>query len=177
MIKKLNYYIFIDEINMRIINNIIRLKKQKKKIYVVVRDVFLNEVLKFSRKNQIPIFVIDNLTLAIKNKVYGIFLTNEKKILKNNIQATTKLKVIGLAHNQIEYFIKNRQNCSMIMLSPIFYNAKYSNNKILKPIRFNLISLGWKKEVCALGGINHQNIKLVNLTKSKSIGIKSLITK
>lgn len=177
MIKKLNYYIFIDEINMRIINNIIRLKKQKKKIYIVVRDVFLNEVLKFSRKNQIPIFVIDNLTLAIKNKVYGIFLTNEKKILKNNIQATTKLKVIGLAHNQIEYFIKNRQNCSMIMLSPIFYNAKYSNNKILKPIRFNLISLGWKKEVCALGGINDQNIKLVNLTKSKSIGIKSLITK
>lgn len=177
MIKKLNYYIFIDELNMRIINNIIRLKKQKKKIYIVVRDVFLNEVLKFSRKNQIPIFVIDNLTLAIKNKVYGIFLTNEKKILKNNIQATTKLKVIGLAHNQIEYFIKNSQNCSMIMLSPIFYNAKYSNNKILKPIRFNLISLGWKKEVCALGGINDQNIKLVNLTKSKSIGIKSLITK
>lgn len=177
MIKKLNYYIFIDELNIRINNNIIRLKKQKKKIYIIVRDVFLNEVLKFSRKNQIPIFVVDNLTLAIKNKVYGIFLTSMNKILKNNIQTTTKLKVIGLAHNQIEYFIKNRQNCSMVMLSPIFYNAKYSNNKILKPIRYNLISLGWKKEVCALGGINKQNIKLINSTKSNSIGIKSLITK
>jgi thiamine monophosphate synthase len=177
MIKKLNYYIFIDELNIRINNNIIRLKKQKKKIFIIVRDVFLNEVLKFSRKNQIPIFVVDNLTLAIKNKVYGIFLTSMNKILKNNIQETTKLNVIGLAHNQMEYFIKNRQNCSMVMLSPIFYNTKYSNNKILKPIRYNLISLGWKKEVCALGGINQQNIKLVNLTKSNSIGIKSLITK
>ncbi len=177
MIKKLNYYIFIDELNIRINNNIIRLKKQKKKIYIIVRDVFLNEVLKFSRKNQIPIFVVDNLTLAIKNKVYGIFLTSMNKILKNNIQTSTKLNVIGLAHNQMEYFIKNRQNCSMVMLSPIFYNAKYSNNKILNPIRYNLISLGWKKEVCALGGINQQNIKLINLTKSNSIGIKSLITK
>ena len=177
MIKKLNYYIFIDELNIRINNNIIRLKKQKKKIFIIVRDVFLNEVLKFSRKNQIPIFVVDNLTLAIKNKVYGIFLTSMNKILKNNIQTTTKLNVIGLAHNQMEYFIKNRQNCSMVMLSPIFYNTKYSNSKILKPIRYNLISLGWKKEVCALGGINQQNIKLINLTKSNSIGIKSLITK
>ena len=61
------------------------------------------------------------------------------------------------------------------MLSPIFYNNKYSHNKILFVPRFNLITLNWKKNIAALGGINFKNLKLINLTKSKSIGLKSLI--
>jgi 2-keto-3-deoxy-6-phosphogluconate aldolase len=63
------------------------------------------------------------------------------------------------------------------MLSPIFYNNKYSINKILNPIKFNLISLNWKTEICALGGISNNNIKKIKNTKAKSIGIKSWINK
>jgi len=63
------------------------------------------------------------------------------------------------------------------MLSPIFYNNKYSQNQILNPIKFNLISLNWKTEICALGGISNENIKKIRITKTKTVGIKSWIYK
>ncbi len=172
---KLEYYIFIEELNEIIVRNLIKLKQKKIKIHIICSEKNYLIISKFSTKNKIPIYFINNLRLAIKYKVKGIFLTASNKSLKNNIKQTTKLEVIGSAHNQFEYSIKRRQNCSTIMLSPIFFNIKYSPNKILNPIKFNLIIRDWSIKVCALGGINNMNIKRINLTKSNSIGIKSLV--
>ena len=174
---KLDYYIFIEELNEKTIKNIISLKRQKLRVNIVILERNSLTISKFAKKERIPLFFTDNLKDAIKNKAQGIFLTSKHKALKNNIKKTTKLEVIGSAHNQYEYYIKKKQNCSTIMLSPIFYNKKYSSNKILYVPRFNLISLNWKTNICALGGISNKNIKLVNLTRSKSIGVKSLVTK
>ena len=63
------------------------------------------------------------------------------------------------------------------MLSPIFYNDKYSQNQILNPIKFNLMSLNWKAEICALGGISDENIRKIKITKIRTVGIKSWIYK
>jgi hypothetical protein len=63
----------------------------------------------------------------------------------------------------------------MVMLSPLFYNNKYSNNKILGTAKFRLITKGWKIDVCALGGINKTNINKVKLTKSNNIGFRSMV--
>ena len=174
---KLDYYIFIEEINEIIIENIISLKRKKIKLNIIISVKNSDKIIKFAKANQIPLFVIDSVKFAIKKKASGIFLTASNKSLKSNIKQTTKLEVIGSAHNQFEYSIKKKQRCSTIMLSPIFYNIKYSTNKILNPIRFNLITLNWDSKICALGGINNKNIKLINLTKSKAIGIKSLVLK
>ncbi len=176
MNNKFDYYIFIEELNDKIINNIIKLKKQRKKIHIIIIGNISDLILKFAKKNQIPFYITDNLKLAIKHKAKGIFLTSKNKTLKNNMKGVKNFSIIGSAHNQLEYFIKNRQNCSMIMLSPIFYNSKYSCTQILNLIRFNLVTKNWKNKICALGGINSKNIKLINLTKCNSIGIKSLIT-
>ena len=173
---KLDYYIFVEELSEKAIKNIICLKKKKLRINIVILDKNSLIISKFAKKERIPLFFTDNLKDAIKNKAHGIFLTSKYKVLKNNIKKTTKLEVIGSAHNQYEYCIKKKQNCSTIMLSPIFYNRKYSSNKILYTTRFNLISLNWKTNICALGGISSKNIKLINLTRCKSIGVKSLIT-
>jgi thiamine monophosphate synthase len=172
---KLDYYIFVEELNEKIIKNIKNLKKQKLRINIVILDKNSLIISKFAKKEGIPIFFADNVKSAIKNKAHGIFLTNKYKILKNNIKKSTKLEVIGSAHNQYEYYIKKSQNCTTIMLSPIFYNKKYSSNKILDVTRFNLIALNWKANICALGGISSKNIKLINLTRCNSVGIKSLI--
>ncbi len=177
MNNKLEYYIFIEELNKTTINNLIKLKRHKSKVNIIIINKNFSTISTFARTNKIPFYIIDNIKFAIKNNAQGVFLTSKNKILRNNIKETTKLKVIGSAHNQLEYFIKKNQKCSTIMLSPIFYNHKYSPNRILNPIKFNLITLYWKCEICALGGINNKNIKLVNLTKSKSLAIKSLITK
>ena len=174
---KLDYYIFIEELNEIIVRNLIKLKQKKIKIHIIWTKKDYLIISKFSKKNKIPLYFINNLRLAIQYKAKGIFLTASNKSLKSNIKQTTKLEVIGSAHNQFEYSIKKKQRCSTIMLSPVFYNIKYSHNKILNPIKFNLITLNWKIKVCALGGINNKNIKLINLTKSKSIGVKSLILK
>ena len=174
---KLDYYIFIEELNEIIVRNLIKLKQKKIKIHIIWTKKDYLIISKFSKKNKIPLYFINNLRIAIQYKAEGVFLTSSNKSLKSNIKQTTKLEVIGSAHNQFEYSIKKRQRCSTIMLSPIFYNIKYSPNKILSPIKFNLITLNWDSKICALGGINNKNIKLINLTKSKSIGVKSLILK
>jgi thiamine monophosphate synthase len=176
MNNKFDYYIFIEQLNDKIINNIIKLKNQRKKVHIIIIGNISDLILKFVKKNQIPFYITDNLKLAIKHKAEGIFLTSKNKTFKNKMKEVKNFSIIGSAHNQLDYFIKNRQNCSMIMLSPIFYNSKYSHNQILNPIRFNLITKNWKNKICALGGVNSKNIKLINLTRCNSIGIKSLIT-
>ena len=173
---KLDYYIFVEELNEKIIKNIIDLKRRKLRLTIIVnhnKNFLL--IIKFAKTNKITFFVINNLKLAIKNNAQGIFLTSQNKTLRNNIKETTKLDVIGSVHNQYEYYIKIRQKCSVIMLSPFFYNNKYSHNKILGPTRFNLISLNWNSNICPLGGISNKNIKSINITKSKCVGVKSLI--
>lgn len=172
---KLDYYIFIEELNERIIKNIINLKRRKFRLIIIILDKNFLIISKFAKKHHISFLVKDNIKLAKQLNARGIFLTNKNKILRSNIKEATKLEVVGSAHNQHEYYIKEKQNCSTVMLSPIFYNNKYSPNKILYVPRFNLITLNWKRNIAALGGINSKNLKQVNLTKSKSIGIKSLI--
>ena len=174
---KLAYYIFIEELNEIIIQNIISLRRKKYALNIIISIKNSDKIIKFAKTNRIPLFVIDSVKFAIKNNTSGVFLTSKNKCLRNNIKETTKLMVIGSAHNQFEYYLKQRQNCTTIMLSPIFYNDKYSNYKILNQIKFNLITLNWKTKICALGGISYKNLMLIYLTKSTSIGIKSLIAK
>ena len=61
------------------------------------------------------------------------------------------------------------------MLSPLFYNKKYSQNKILNVNKFNLITMGWDKKICALGGISSNNLKKLNMTKSSAAAFISLM--
>ena len=174
---RLKYYIFLDELNEKIIKNIQNLKKRKIDLKLIVSEKILFSILDFVKYSKIPFFIIDNVKLATKHKANGIFLTSKNRSLINITKSSQRIEVIGSAHNQYEYFIKERQGCSTIFLSPIFYNEKYSLNKILHIHKFNLIALNWKKSIGALGGINLKNLKLIKLIRSKSIGIKSLITK
>jgi len=176
----LEKYIFIDYLNEKIKSEIIKLKKAHL-IYSPKIDnneglkQFL-QIINFTNKNKIPLYVVDNFKIAIKYKIDGIFLTsNNKRILPASIK--NRLKIIGSAHNQREYFIKKKQACEMISLSPLFYNNKYSVNKILQPLKFNLITNNWNVKICALGGILESNRKKIQLTKASAIGIKRFVLK
>jgi len=108
-------------------------------------------------------------------KADGIFLSAPNKKLNFNEFVYNKFHIIGSAHNQIGYYFKNKQKCQIIILSPIFFNPKYSKNKILGPTKFNLISLRWGTNLCAMGGITNQTLKLINLTKAKSAVFKRFV--
>ena len=173
--KFLIYYIFIEELNEIIIKNILILKNKKYRLNIITSNKNVCQISKFAKISKIPFYVIDNIKSAIKNYASGVFLTGKNKSLSDNLVNIARLKVIGSAHSQMEYYIKKKQNCDIIMLSPIFFNKKYSLNKILGPIKFNLITLNWNCKVCALGGIKLSNLKMINLTKAKAISFMSLI--
>lgn len=135
----------------------------------------LNKIYLCCKKKKIKLYIVDNYKLAVKYKANGIYLTAKFKNLVYSKFFKKNFEIIGSVHNQIEYFFKVRQNCNLIMLSPIFYNPKYSHNKILNIYKFNLISKNWTKNLCALGGINLNNIKKIQSTKVKNIAYKRAI--
>jgi thiamine-phosphate pyrophosphorylase len=174
----IKFYFFIDTLDEIIRKNI----KNFKKLSFIYKSNSINDInhaniktiKNFCKKNKIPFFISDNFKLAIKYGADGIFLSSTYKKI-GNILLKKNFKIIGSAHNQLEYYLKNKQSCEMIMLSPLFYNEKYSQNKILNVCKFNLISMGWDKKICALGGINLKNLKKLNMTKSSASAFISLM--
>jgi thiamine-phosphate pyrophosphorylase len=175
----IKYYFFTDTLDEIIIKNI----KNFKKLSFIYKSESINNInianvstiRKFCKKNKIPFFISDNFRLAEKCKADGIFLSSSFKKIGNIFLKKNNFKIIGSAHNQFEYFLKERQLCDVIMLSPLFYNKKYSQNKILNVCKFNLISMNWEKKICALGGINLNNIKKLNMTRSSAAAFISLM--
>lgn len=179
MLTNTKFYFFTEDLNENVINNIAKFKNIAV-IYKNTKSTNINDsniivLKKFCKKNKILFIISDNYKLAIKYKADGFFISNSNKktflfegIKKNFI-------IIGSAHNRLEYHLKIRQGCKSIMLSPLFYNKKYSVNKILGISKFNIISNEWKSEICALGGINLKNLNKVKLTSASSVGFISLI--
>jgi thiamine-phosphate pyrophosphorylase len=137
----------------------------------------LNKIIKFCKKKSIKVYVEDDIKIAKKLNLDGVLISNKNKIISlyANKDNKKKFKIIGKAHNQLEYFFKNKQNCKNILLSPIFTNKKYNENKILNIVKFNLISKDWKSYVFALGGVNSNNFKKIGMTDCKGIGFVSFI--
>ena len=173
----LKYFIFLDNLDKIIESRILKLKFKNIIIESKKNDKSKNfsQIIKFCKKNKIPFYFIDNYQLCTKHSANGIFLNTNNKSLIKPLSLKKKFKIIGKAHNQLEYYIKANQSCSLIMLSPLFYNNKYTINKILNPLKFNLISKDWKINISALGGINESNLRKVFLTKTTMIGVKKYL--
>ena len=173
-----NFFFFTDFINKEIIYQILKFKNISLIYNSLNQNENLQELIKiklFCNNNNIKLYIKNNFKLAVKIKADGVFLNNEfkKKILQN--YEKLKFKIIIGIHSTKELHLKKYENYSDIIISPIFYNKKYSVNRILNPIKFNLMSLNWKKNKYALGGINKKNIKKIYLTTSTGIGFISLI--
>ena len=130
----IKFYFFIDTLDEIIKKN----NKNFKKLSFVYKSVSINDInhtnietiKNFCKKNKIPFFISDNFKLAKKYGAEGIFLSSSYKKI-GNIYLKKNFKIIGSAHNQLEYSLKKKQLCEMIMLSPLFHNKKYSQNKLL----------------------------------------------
>jgi thiamine-phosphate pyrophosphorylase len=177
--KSFKYYVFLEQIDEIIRNNLLRFEN----INVIINIKNTNQtnikitvsIVKFCKNNKIPFFLMDNYQLCCKYHSNGIFLSSGNKQITKPSLLKKKFKIIGSAHNQFEYLFKFKQGCKLIMLSPLFSNKKYSENKILNVLKFNLISRNWNKKLCALGGINEENIRRIKLTIATSIAFRRLI--
>jgi thiamine monophosphate synthase len=177
--KSFKYYVFLEKIDEIISNNLLKFKN----INVIINIKNTNQaniqktlpIIKFCKNNIIPFFLIDDYQLCAKHKSNGIFLSSRNKQITKPLSLKKKFEIVGSAHNQFEYLFKFKQGCKLIMLSPLFSNKKYSENKILNVLKFNLISQNWNRNLCALGGINEGNIRRIKLTIVNSIAFKRLI--
>ena len=172
------FYLFITNIDQQIFKNILKFKG----IVIVYNQSYITDLSQFikiktfCRKKNIKFFILDNYKLALKFGLDGLVLShNNKTHSHNKIICKKNFTFVGKAHKQNDYYVKYYQNCSKIILSPVFKNDKYSYNKLLKINKFNLISRYWKKEIYDLGGINLGNFKRIKMTKSKGIGFSSSI--
>ena len=178
--KKIKYYFFVNDLSQLISENLKKYKNYSLIYNPDNKNIFnTNQIIKiqtFCKKNSVLFFLKDDYKYAHKFKANGIFISSSNKIV-NPVKLNVKLKVLGSAHNQLEYYHKMRQNCETIMFSPIFKTSKYSQNKILDISKFNLISKNWKVKVCALGGITSNNLRKINMTRAVAIAGISIIKK
>jgi thiamine monophosphate synthase len=175
--KKIKCYVFLENINNIIKENLLKFEN----INVIVdKRLDINRkndlsIIQFCKTHRIPFFLKDNYNQCIKYGSSGIFISSQNKNIIKPVLLKKKFKILGSVHNQLEYFQKIRQGCTLFFLSPLFFNKKYSKNNIIGTLKFNLIISQWKKDISALGGINYKNIKGVRMLKICSIGFKNLI--
>jgi thiamine-phosphate pyrophosphorylase len=181
MMKKIffKHYVFLEEINNLIKENLVKFNN----INIII-DIDTKEknglenqfsIIKFAKKNKIPFLFKNDFQKCIKYKASGIFIDANYKRITKPMLLKKNFHIIGGAHDQLEYAQKLKQKCHLLMLSPLFFNEKYSKNKILNISRFNQKAINWNIKLCALGGINSKTLKQIKLTKCMAIGFKKFI--
>ena len=175
---KLNkIYYFIDEFNRKEFENL------NKNVSIIYRNYqtkhnykILKEIKEICRCQRRKFYISNNLKLALKLKLDGIYIPSFNKLHNyKNLLAKKNFEILGSAHNIIELKNKENQGCNEIFISPIFKTNK--SNFFLETIKFNLIANESKKNVIALGGINYSNFSKLNLTNSKGFASISWIKK
>jgi thiamine monophosphate synthase len=170
------YFFFINNIDNLILKKINQFKK-KSIIYAPdngeIDLVKINYIKNICKKNGIACYIVDNFKLAKKLNMNGVTITTKNKKVFPKARYKPNFRIIGIVHNQLEYYKKVNQNCNSVMLSPIFYNPKFKITEILGPLKFRLKKLNWSLPATALAGINLKNLKKVRLSGSNSVAIKT----
>lgn len=156
-------YYFISEFNYFDLSNL------DKNIHIIYRNYKKNidistliSIRNYCKKNKIKFFISNNIKLAIKYQLSGIYIPAfNKQINFIKYLLPKNFKVIGSAHNNVEILIKQKQGCEIIFVSPIFKVQK--KNYFLDVVKFNLLVLNKKNKFIALGGINRKNKNKLNL--------------
>ena len=163
MIRK---YYFINKFDT---NNIDKQDKQTTIIYrnystKIPDQELILKIKKYCKKKSIKFYISNNIKLAIKLGLDGVYLPS----FNNNMNHLSyyykkKFEIIGSAHNLKEIRIKELQKVNKIFVSSLFKKNKnylgiYNFKKLL-----NLTNT----KVVALGGISKNNIKLLKILDTK----------
>ena len=167
MQKKSPYiFYFIDRYNIEELTNL------EKNIDLIFRNYNKNHeideiksIQKFCRINKRNFYLSNNIRLALKLRLNGVYIPSFNKSLNfaSKYSLPSNFKIFGSAHSLNQIRIKKLQGCSKIFLSPIFKSKK--NQKFLSTIKFNLMTISENIDFIALGGINENNYKKIKLTR------------
>lgn len=157
------FYYFIDKFKKDEIKNI------NKNIAIIYRNYdkkidinLIKSIKKSLKKKKIKFFIANNIKIALKLNLDGIYIPSFNNSLKINLYSKKKkFLIIGSAHNLKEIKIKEKQGVNAIFLSPLFKTNK--TKKILGSLKFNILSKETNKKLIALGGINHTNLQKLRI--------------
>ena len=159
MIRK---YYFINKFDT---NNIDKQDKQTTIIYrnyskKIVDPTLILKIKKYCKKKSIKFYLSNNIKLAIKLNLDGVYIPSFNTSLKHLAYSYKKnFKIIGSAHNLKEIRIKENQNVEKIFLSSLFKK----NKNFLGINKFKLLSKLTAKDIVVLGGVSKQNKKKISL--------------
>jgi len=168
---------FIDEYNETY------LEKIDKKISIIYRNYNkennLDTILKIKKhckKNKRKFFLANDYKMAWKMNLDGYYIPSFNKSFKHLLPNKRKnFTIIGSAHNLEEINLKIKQKCKYIFLSPIF-NVKKKNNFLGLNI-FRNYTKQISIETIALGGVNIENKKKINISGASGYASISMIKK
>lgn len=127
---------------------------------------FYKDLRNFCKSNGYNIFLSNNYKIALKANYDGLYIPSfNKKILNTYSNKKKNFVIIGSAHNIYEIRQKERQGVRSIFLSPLFDTKLKKGLGIYK---FLNLCKNTKKNIVVLGGINKNNIKKLNLFKTRS---------
>ena len=168
MIKK---YYFISKFDTNNIN------KQDKQTTIIYRNYssetqnqkLILKIKKYCKKKSFKFYLSNNVKLAVKLDLDGVYIPAFNKSLKHLAYSyKKKFKIIGSAHNLKEIRVKETQNVQSIVLSSLFKK----NKNYLGINKFKILSNLTKKNIIVLGGISKLNKKkLILLNQSDFAGI------
>tara|TARA_B100000242_G_scaffold264653_1_gene212314 strand:- start:28 stop:570 length:543 start_codon:yes stop_codon:yes gene_type:complete len=160
---KINYekYYFISAYDTNLI------KYQSKKTNIIFRnynnnlDIEKIKILRdFCKKKGCHFFLSNNVKLAIKLKLDGVYLPSFNKSFSHlAYKFKKKFITLGSAHSLKELNIKKIQGVKLFFISSLFKK----NQNYLGIYRFKFFENFTKRKLVALGGINENNIKKLGL--------------
>ena len=164
-------YYFINKFDTNNIN------KQDKQTIIIYRNYtskkidtkIILEIRKYCKKKSIKFYLSNNIKLAIKLNLDGVYIPAFNKNFNHLAYSTKKnFTIIGSAHNLKEIKIKEIQNVEKIFLSSAFKK----NKNFLGINKFKILAKCTKKKVVVLGGVSNRNLKELNLVnQSEFAGI------
>ena len=154
-------YYFINKFDT---NNIDKQDKQTTIIYrnysTKIDPFLILKIKRYCKKKSIKFYLSNNIRLAIKLNLDGVYIPSFNKSLKHLAYSYKRnFKIVGSAHNLKEIRIKENQNVKKIFLSSLFKK----NKNFLGINRFKLLSKLTKKNIVILGGISSNNKKKLSL--------------
>ena len=159
--KIISKYYFINKFDTNNIN------KQDKQTVIIYRNYSLNRknedlILKIKnhcKKRRVKFYVSNNVKLAIKHSLDGVYIPSFNKDTKHLAYSyKKKFDIIGSAHNLKEIRIKEKQGVKKIFLPSLFKK----NKNFLGINKFKILSNLTKKSIVALGGISKSNLKILS---------------
>ncbi len=157
-----NKYYFINKFDT---NNI---DKQDRYTTIIFRnyalknldEMLIYNIKKYCKKKSLKFYLSNNIKLAIKLDLDGVYIPSFNKNLNHLSYSFKKnFSIIGSAHNLKEIKIKENQKVKKIFLSSLFKK----NKNFLGINKFKLLSNLTNKEIIALGGISEKNLKKLSI--------------